>query len=95
MPVAPQKKVIITERNAYRNNQKDSFMFKHYVEHHGQGTERPEFGMKVLRYHRSATTRQVHKAVVIWQRSRGVKKGEGRMLNSKEYICSTGASCRG
>ena len=60
---------------AYRNNQKDSFMFKHYVEHHGQGTERPELGMKVLRYHMSATTRQVHEAVVIWQRSRGVKKG--------------------
>ena len=50
---------------AYRNNHKDSFMFKHYVEHHGQGIERPKFGMKVLRYHMSATTHQVHEAVVI------------------------------
>ena len=45
---------------AYRGDQKDSFMFKHYIEHNGQGAERPEFGMKVLRYHRSANTRQVH-----------------------------------
>ena len=71
---------------AYRANQKDSFMFKHYCEHHGQGAERPEFGMKVLRYHTSATTRQVHEACVIWQRSRGVKKGEGRILNSKSMF---------
>ena len=71
---------------AYRGDQKDSFMFKHYIEHHGQGAERPEFGMKVLRYHRSATTRQVHEACVIWQRSRGVKKGEGRILNSKSMF---------
>ena len=54
--------------------------------HHGQGAERPEFGMKVLRYHTSATTRQVHEACVIWQRSRGVKKGEGRILNSKSMF---------
>ena len=71
---------------SYRANQKDSFMFKHYCEHHGQGAERPEFGMKVLRYHTSATTRQVHEACVIWQRSRGVKKGEGRILNSKSMF---------
>ena len=71
---------------AYRNNQKDSFMYKHYIEHHGQGTERPEFGMKVLRYHTSATTRQVHEAVVIWQRSRGMENGEGRILNSKSMF---------
>ena len=61
-------------------------MFKHYCEHHGRGAERPEFGMKVLRYHMSATTRQVHEAVVIWQRSRGVKKGEMRILNSKSMF---------
>ena len=61
-------------------------MFKHYVEHHGQGTERPEFGMKVLRYHTSATTRQVHEAVVIWQRSRRIKTGEVRILNSKSMF---------
>ena len=61
-------------------------MFKHYVEHHGQGAERPEFGMKVLRYHTSATTRQVHEAVVIWQRSRRMKKGEVRILNSKSMF---------
>ena len=42
--------------------------------------------MKVLRYHTSATTRQVHEACVIWQRSRGVKKGEGRILNSKSMF---------
>ena len=71
---------------AYRGNQKDSIMFKHYVEHHGQGAERPEFGMKVLRYHTSATTRQVHEAVVIWQRSRRMKKGEVRILNSKSMF---------
>ena len=71
---------------AYRANQKDSFMFKHYCEHHGQGAERPEFGMKVLRYHTSATPRQVHEACVIWQRARGVKKGEGRILNSKSMF---------
>ena len=42
--------------------------------------------MKVLRYHTSATTRQVHEAVVIWQRSRGVKRGEMRILNSKSMF---------
>ena len=72
--------------SAYRKNHKDSIMFKHYCEHHGRGPERPEFGMKVLRYHTSATTRQVHEAVVIWQRSRGVKKGEMRILNSKSMF---------
>ena len=72
--------------DAYRRNNKDSIMFKHYCEHHGQGADRPEFGMKVLRYHTSATTRQVHEAVVIWQRSRGVKKGEMRILNSKSMF---------
>ena len=61
-------------------------MFKHCCEHHGRGAERPEFGMKVLRYHTSATFRQVHEAVVIWQRSRGVKRGEMRILNSKSMF---------
>ena len=56
--------------DAYRRNHKDSIMYKHYCEHHGQGAERPEFGMEVLRYHTSATTRQVREAVVIWQRSK-------------------------
>ena len=71
---------------AYRANNKDSIMYKHYCEHHGQGAERPVFGMKVLRYHTSATVRQVHEAVVIWQRSRGVKRGEMRILNSKSMF---------
>ena len=71
---------------AYRANHKESFMYKHYCEHHGQGAKRLEFGMKVLRYHTSATTRQVHEACVIWQRSSGSKKGEGRILNSKSMF---------
>ena len=48
--------------------------------------ERPEFRMKVPMYHRSATTRQVHEAVVIWQRSRGAQNREGRILNSKSMF---------
>ena len=63
----------------YNNEQEDSHMAKHWVTEHGQDQERPDFGMQIVRSHKSAFSRQVHEAILI-------EMYEGSLLNSKgEY----------
>ena len=69
----------LEHRRDYGKETEDSHMTKHWlVEHPGQ--EKPSFGMKVVRSHRSAFARQIHEAVLI-------EMGAGdNLLNSKgEY----------
>ena len=54
----------------YNNNLEASHMMKHFTNSHSQDGERPQFGMRVVRYHTSAVHRQIHEACMIWQRAR-------------------------
>ena len=60
----------------YWKDQEDSHMSKHWLTVHGHDQQKPEFGMKVIRSHKSAFSRQVHEAVLI-------EMAEGGLLNSK------------
>ena len=55
-------------------------MVKHLTSSHREDRERPQFGMRVVRYHTSALHRQIHEACLIWQRAR---QGDVMALTSK------------
>ena len=55
-------------------------MVKHVTSSHSEDQERPQFGMRVVRYHTSALHRQIHEASLIWQRAR---QRNVRALNAK------------
>ena len=55
-------------------------MEKHFTNSHSGEEERPQFGMRVVRYHTSAVHRQIHEACLIWQRAR---QKTMTVLNSK------------
>ena len=59
---------------AYKSNHTDSHIMKHWVNHHNSVGE-PDFVMKVIKYHRSALSRQIGEAIRIQRR--------GLVLNSK------------
>ena len=54
----------------YKDNKESSHMVKHFTSSHREDQERPQFGMRVVRYHTSAVHRQIHEACLIWQRAR-------------------------
>ena len=69
----------VEHQRDYNNEQENSHMAKHWVTEHGQDQERPDFGMQIVRSHKSAFSRQVHEAILI-------EMYEGSLLNSKgEY----------
>ena len=58
-------------------------MEKHFINSHSGEEERPQFGMRVVRYHTSAVHRQIHEACLIWQRARQKRV---TVLNSKSMF---------
>ena len=58
-------------------------MEKHFTNSHSGEEERPQFGMRVVRYHKSAVHRQIHEACLIWQRARQKRV---TVLNSKSMF---------
>ena len=62
---------------AFKRGDKDSHIYKHWVMHHGSVGE-PKFVMKVVKYHRTALSRQVGEAIRIQKRGM-----ECPVLNSK------------
>ena len=54
----------------YDKNLEKSHMVKHFTNSHREDQERPQFGMRVVRFHTSAVHRQIHEACLIWQRAR-------------------------
>ena len=67
----------------YDHRLESSHMEKHFINSHSGEEERPQFGMRVVRYHTSAVHRQIHEACLIWQRARQKRV---TVLNSKSMF---------
>ena len=70
----------INHHDDYDKRLEASHMEKHFINSHSGEEERPQFGMRVVRYHTSAVHRQIHETCLIWQRAR---QKTMTVLNSK------------
>ena len=49
----------------YKDNKESSHMVKHFTSSHSEDQERPQFGMRVVRFHTSAVHKKMHEACLI------------------------------